>query len=39
MMDAILHTVDTSVLGPDKLSAFRSGVVSLFKALPKAAHE
>lgn len=39
MTDAILHTVDTSVLDPDKLSAFRSGVVSLFEALPRAAHE
>lgn len=39
MTDAILHTVDTSVLDPDKLSAFRSGVVSLFEALPRATHE
>lgn len=39
MTDAILHTVDTSVLDPDKLSVFRSGVVSLFEALPRAAHE
>ncbi|NBI66267.1 XRE family transcriptional regulator [Pseudoflavonifractor sp. 60] len=39
MTDAILHTVDTSVFDPDKLSVFRSGVVSLFEALPRAAHE
>ena len=39
MTDAILHTVGTSVLDPDKLSAFRSGVVSLFEALLRAAHE
>ena len=39
MTDTILHTVGTSVLDPDKLSAFRSGVVSLFEALPRAAHE
>jgi len=39
MTDAILHTVDTSVLDPDKLAGFRSGVVSLFEALPRAAHE
>lgn len=39
MTDAILHTVDTSVLDPDKLTVFRSGVVSLFENLPRAAHE
>lgn len=39
MTDAILHTVDTSVFDPDKLAAFRSGVVSLFENLPRAAHE
>lgn len=39
MTDAILHTVDTSVFDPDKLSAFRSGVVSLFENLPRATHE
>ena len=37
--DSILHTVDTSVLDPDKLAAYRSGVVSLFENLPRAAHE
>ena len=39
MTDAILHTVDTTVFDPDKLVDFRSGVVSLFENLPKAAHE
>lgn len=39
MTDAILHTMDTSVLDPDKLTVFRSGVVSLFENLPRAAHE
>lgn len=39
MTDAILHTVDTSIFDPDKLSVFRFGVVFLFEALPRAAHE
>ncbi len=39
MTDAILHTVDTTVFDPDKLADFRSGVVSLFENLPRAAHE
>ena len=39
MTDAILHTVDTTVFDPDKLVDFRSGVVSLFENLPRAAHE
>ena len=39
MTDAILHTVDTSVFDQDNLAVFRSGVLSLFENLPRAAHE
>lgn len=34
--DAIIHTADGSVLDPEKLAEFRSGVVSLFENLPRA---
>ena len=34
--DAIIHTADGSVLDPEKLAEFRSGMVSLFENLPRA---
>lgn len=34
--DTIIHTADGSVLDPEKLAEFRSGVVSLFENLPRA---
>lgn len=39
IVDAVIHTVDGAALDPDKLAKFRTGALSLFEALPKAAHE
>lgn len=39
IVDAVIHTVDGAELDPDKLAEFRIGALSLFEALPKAAHE
>lgn len=39
IVDAVIHTVDGAELDPDKLAEFRIGTLSLFEALPKAAHE
>ena len=36
--DAIMHTVDSGELAPEKLEAFRRGLVSLFEALTKGNH-
>ncbi len=36
--DAIIHTVDGGELAPEKLEAFRRGVVALFEALPRSKH-
>lgn len=39
IVDAVIHTVDGAELDPDKLAEFRIGALSLFEALPRAAHE